>query len=235
MRRWCWNIRGFSHPLSRATLALLKKTTLALVMAGIILSTLHQSSLGSLFLIAPHRLHPLWYSPVIYVLFFISAVALGLMTVTLESLLTGLLFGHRIRVTLLSRLGMAACAVLGLYAAVRLGDLAIRGVLGRAFDGSWQASLFLFEMLISAILPGALLAVRRIRTSVAGLAVCSSLTVAGMVLNRLSVCILAFERPEGMTYFPTWTELAVTLGILSAMALVFIFFVERLRVYEPDE
>ena len=71
----------FSHPLFKTVLSLLKKFTIVLIIAGIVLSTLHQSSLGSLFLITPYRLHPLWYSPIIYVLFFISAIGLGLMTV----------------------------------------------------------------------------------------------------------------------------------------------------------
>ncbi|MGD2135091.1 MAG: polysulfide reductase NrfD, partial [Gemmatimonadales bacterium] len=72
------------HPLARTALQALKKVSIVLVIAGIVLSTLHQSSLGSLFLIAPHRLHALWYSPIIYVLFFVSAVGLGLLTVVLE-------------------------------------------------------------------------------------------------------------------------------------------------------
>jgi len=225
----------FGHPIFRGALTVLKKATLVLLIAGVILSTLHQSSLGSLFLIAPYRLDPLWYTPIIYVLFFISAVGLGLMTVTMESLLSGWLFGHKIRTSLLSGLGLAASVVLGFYAAIRLGDVAVRGVLGHAFDGSWQGWLFLFETLVCAILPAVLLAVRRIRLSAAGLGVCSAMTIFGMVLNRLSVCILAFERPEGMTYFPAWTEFAITLGIMSAMALVFVFFVENLKVYPRED
>jgi Ni/Fe-hydrogenase subunit HybB-like protein len=105
-------------------LSILKKTTILLVIAGIVLSTLHQSSLGSLFLIAPHRVHELWYSPIIYVLFFISAVALGLMMVTMESLLSAYFFGHKIRKDLLSGLGGAAAVTLALYTVLRLGDLA---------------------------------------------------------------------------------------------------------------
>ncbi|MCX8037527.1 MAG: Ni/Fe-hydrogenase cytochrome b subunit, partial [Candidatus Sumerlaeia bacterium] len=225
----------FDRAVFRTVLRLLKKITILLVIAGIVLSTLHQSSLGSLFLIAPHRLHPLWYSPMIYVLFFVSAVGLGLMTVTMESLVAGWLFGHKVRTELLSGLGLAGSIVLALYAVLRLGDVAVRGRLGLAFDGSWLGFLFLFEVLICAILPAALLAVRRIRSSIGGLAVCSAMVIAGMVLNRLSVCLLAFERPEGVTYFPTWMEFTITLGIVAAAMLAFLFLVEHLKVYSDAE
>lgn len=228
--------RWFRHSLFQAVHGILKRVTIPLVTAGIVLSTLHQSSLGSLFLIAPHRLHSLWYSPLIYVFFFISAVGLGLMVVTLESVLSGWLLGHAVRTDRLAGLGFAAGIVLFIYAVLRLGDLAVRGDLGAAFDGSGLAFLFLFEMLVSAIVPAALLAVRRIRTSLAGMAVCSAMVVFGMVLNRLSVCIFAFNRPGDMPYFPAWTEWAVSLGIVSVGILVFLFFVENLNVYpEADE
>ena len=219
------------RPLFKRILALLKKVTLPLVIAGIVLSTLHQSSLGSLFLIAPHRLHPLWYSPMIYVLFFISAVGLGLMMVTLESLLSAYFFGHAVRRDLLSGLGRAAAVVLGGYVLLRVGDLAVRGALG-AIDGSWQSILFLLELAISAAIPAALLSMRRVRMSVAGLAVCSGLTVFGMVFNRINICIVAFARPADAPYLPSWMELAVSLGIIAAAVLIFIYFVERLRVYD---
>ncbi|MCL5270266.1 MAG: Ni/Fe-hydrogenase cytochrome b subunit [bacterium] len=225
----------FSHPFFRGVHTLLKKSTIWLVIAGIILSTLHQSSLGSLFLIVPYRLDPLWYTPIIYILFFISAVGLGLATLIMESLASGWLFGHRMRKDLLSRLGLAASVVLGLYVLVRLADLARHGLLARAFDGSWQANLFLFEMGIGFVLPCILLAVPRLRTSLPGLATGSFLVIFGVVLNRFTVSILAFAKPPGVTYFPTWPELAVSLGVVSGATLIFIFFVEHLKVYSEDD
>jgi len=231
--------RWFDRPLFRKIHQWLHSAVIPLVIAGIVLSTLHQSSLGSLFLITPYRLHPLWYSPIIWVLFFVSAVALGLMMVTAESLFSGWLFGHKIKVDRLAGLGRAASVVLFLYAGLRLGDLAVRGVLGLAFDGSWQALLFLFELSVSALIPATLLLFRRVRTSKTGLAVCSGMTILGMIGYRFDVCIIAFARPEDMPYFPSWMELAVSLGIVAGVLLVFLFFVERLRVFSdghaPEE
>ena len=227
--------RVFDRPLFQRIVVALKRYTIPLVIAGIVLSTLHQSSLGSLFLITPYRLHPLWYSPIIYLLFFVSAVGLGLMTVVLESLVAGYFLRHRVPTRLLSGLALAAAAVLALYAVLRVGDLAVRGALGLVVDGSSQSYLFFAELAVSAVVPAALLLSRKVRGSVAGLAVCTSLTVSGLVWNRLNVCIVAFARPDGAAYFPSWMEITVTLGIIAGGVLAFLFFVERFRVYGDEE
>ena len=225
----------FDRPLFRGIHRLLKGATIPLVVAGIVLSTLHQSSLGSLFLLTPHRLHPLWYSPILWILFFISAAGLGLMVVAAESLFSAWLFGHKVRLDLLSGLGRAASIVLFGYAGLRLGDLAARGAMGALWDGSWQSILFLIELSASALIPAALLSFRRVRSSAAGLAACAGMTILGVIGYRFDVCLVAFTRPEGMSYVPTWMEAAVSLGIVAGGMLAFLFFVERLRVYPEEE
>lgn len=213
----------------------LRRITVPLVIAGITLSTLHQSSLGSLFLITPYRLHPLWYSPIMYVLFLVSAVGLGLMTVVLESVLARYFLNHRVDVARLAGLGKAAAVVLLVYAALRLGDLAWRGVLGTSFGRSWHSTVFVLELVVSAVAPALLLLIKRVRSSVAGLTLCAVLVVGGMVGYRLNVSIVAFARTQDFGYFPSWMEFAVSLGIVAGAALVFIFFVERFRVYDEGK
>lgn len=225
----------FHRPFFQKMLVFVKKITIPVVIAGIVLSTLHQSSLGSLFLIQPFRVHPLWYSPLLYVLFFVSAVGLGLMMVTLEALVSSWLFGHRVRVDLLAGLGRMASVVLSFYVLLRIWDLWQRGILPAAMDGSWQAGLFLAEMLISAVVPAVLLMLRPVRESIAGLATCSIMVVFGTIGYRFNVCIVAFSRPADMPYWPTWTELAVSVGIVAGAVLVFIFFNENLRIVEEDD
>ncbi len=222
----------FASSAFQTVLKALRTITIPLVIAGIVLSTLHQSSLGSLFLITPYRLHPLWYSPIMYLLFFVSAVALGLMMVVMESLLAAFFFGHKTHTNLLSGLGKAAAVVLGFYLLLRIGDLILRGVLVPSLDGSWQSLLFIAELGISAVIPASLLLLKSVRCSIPGMGLCSALTILGMVLYRLDVCIVAFARPQELAYFPSWMEFAVSLGIVSAGVLVFISFVERFRVYE---
>jgi Ni/Fe-hydrogenase subunit HybB-like protein len=224
----------FDKPVFRAVLRFLKRITIVLVIAGIVLSTLHQSSLGSLFLIAPHRVHPLWYSPILWVLFFISAIGLGLMMVTLESFVSAWLFGHKVRMDLIGGLGKVASAVLFLYAGLRLGDLAWRGDLGAAFDGSFLGGIFLFELAIGALIPAVVLAVPRLRVSGRWVGAAAVLTVFGIMGYRFNLSIVAFHRPDVMSYFPSLVEVGVSLGIVAGAGLLFIFFVEKLRVY-PEE
>jgi Ni/Fe-hydrogenase subunit HybB-like protein len=225
------------HPFFRGAffqrlVKVLKRFTIVLVIAGIVLSTLHQSSLGSLFLIQPFRLHPLWYSPIIYLLFFVSAVGLGLMTVVLESLFSNYFLGHKVHKREISGLGLAASVVLWIYVVLRLGDLAFRGVLGMALDGTWQANLFLAEVAFSAVIPAALMLYRPVRTSMPGVGIAASMVVGGMIWHRLNVSIVAFARPEGLGYFPSWEEFAVSFGLVAAGILVFLFFVENLNVFD---
>jgi len=219
-------------PVLRRVYTVLWRVTLPLVILGIALSTLHQSSLGSLFLLTPYRLHPLWYSPLLPLLFFVSAVALGLMMVVLESLLARRFLRHEVAPELVAGLARAAVPVLLLYAALRLGDLIVRGVLPGALDGSWQSALFIGELTVSALLPAGLLMVRGIRMSGMGVGVAAALTVGGLVLHRLDVAVVAFARPAGVGYFPTWMEVVVSLGIVAGAVLIFIRFVETLGVYD---
>ncbi|HQA00020.1 MAG TPA: cytochrome c3 family protein, partial [Phycisphaerae bacterium] len=171
-----------------------------------------------------------WYSPIMYALFFVSAVGLGLMMVTLESLLSSWLFNHKVRVELLAGLGRAASFVLSAYVLLRVGDLWRRGQLTEENIASWQGALFIFELLVSAVIPAILLSFRRVRYSVPGLATCSTMVVLGIIGYRFDTCIIAFSRPESMPYFPTWTELAISAGIVSGAVLVFIFFNENLEI-----
>jgi hypothetical protein len=127
---------------------------------------------------------------------------------------------------------LAASIVLWIYLALRLGDLAIRGVLGGAFDGSWQSGLFLSEVLFSAVIPATLMLFKPIRSSLAGVGIAASMVVLGMIGHRLNVSIVAFARPEGIGYFPSWEEFAVSFGIVAGGILIFLFFVENLNVFD---
>jgi Ni/Fe-hydrogenase subunit HybB-like protein len=212
----------------------LKRLTLPLVIAGIVLSTLHQSSLGSLLLIIPSRLHELWYSPILPVLFFFSAAALGLMMVTLEGFVSAFVYRRRIELELFSGLGKAAAVLLWVYLALRIGDLLWRGVLPGAIDGSWQSVLFLSEISFTALIPAILLSIPASRNDLRGLGTASVLTVSGTILYRLSASVIAVQRPAGVSYFPNWVEFAISIGIVSGAGLVFLFLTENLKIFGPE-
>jgi Ni/Fe-hydrogenase subunit HybB-like protein len=220
----------FDRPAFRAFYKTVKKVQVPLVISGIVLSTLHQSSLGSLFLITPYRLDPLWYSPHIWVLFFISAIGLGFMTAVLESYFSSWFFGHPLRIKQLAGLARAGSVVLLLYALLRFADLAARDQLAAAFSGTFQSRLLLFEMASAALIPAILLSFRAVRTQPTILGLLAFTSVMGIIGYRFDVCIVAFKRPADISYFPTWMEIAVSAGIVAMALLVFIFAVEHLRV-----
>ncbi|HHE47149.1 MAG TPA: Ni/Fe-hydrogenase cytochrome b subunit, partial [Bacteroidetes bacterium] len=205
---------------------------LPLVIAGIALSTLHQSSLGSLFLIMPYNLHPLWYSPILPVVFFISAIGLGLMMVTFESLFTAWLYRRKPEMELLERLGAAARWVFLLYLAVRLGDLAVRGQLVHLGGCEWQVGMFWVELAIAVVIPTVLLFIRAVRRSPAGLMTVAITSVTGIVLNRINVGGLVHINRGDTLYLPAWTEIAITSAVIAGAAVVFLFMVEKFNVWE---
>ena len=212
--------------------AWLMKYRLVLVILGIMLSTLHQSSLGSLFLIMPYRLHALWYTPILPILFFISAVGLGLMMVTLESLITSYLYRRKPETQLLAKLGKAAVWVLGLYLVVRLGEIIYAGEFALIFNGQWESYLFIIEICLTAVIPMILLSIPRVRRSLPGLWTCAWMVVIGFVFNRINTSGVSMLRNIGDEYFPLWTEIVISVGVVSAAVLAFMFMVEKFNVWE---
>jgi hypothetical protein len=210
----------------------LVKLRMPLVITGIGLSTLHQSSLGSLFLIMPYRLHPLWYSPLLPVLFLVSAIGLGLMMVILESNVTAFLYRRKPETEVLAGLGNAARWVLAGYLVLRFGDLAVRREWHLLFASGWRTGLFWLEVITMAAAPAALLFLSASRRSRGIQWTAAGLGVFGVVLNRVDVGGLAHLRPGGEFYLPGWTEIAITAGIVSAAILLFLFMIERFRIWE---
>ncbi len=212
--------------------AVLIKFRLPLVLAGIGLSSLHQSSLGSLFLIMPYRLHPLWYSPILPILFLISAIGLGLSMVIFESHTTAYLYHRKPETETLASLGSASRWVFLIYLAVRFGDLAIRGKLGALAVADWRTALFGFEVLVMAVVPIVLYSIPRVRYNRAAQWTVAAIAVFGVVLNRLDVGGVSHPRPDGSFYVPSWTEIAISVGVVSGATLVFLFMIERFKVWE---
>ena len=213
---------------------IMKALTIPLVIFGIMLSTLHQSSLGTLFLIMPFRLHELWYTPLLPLLFFVSAIGLGLGMVCVESIVSHWLFDKEAELELVEGLAKAAIWVLSLYLIIRIGDIIYHGKLGFIFDGSWESYLFLSEIFISAVLPIALFSIARARKSRTGLLIGASSIVFGFVFNRLNVGGIATITNVDSRYIPSWMEVSISVGVVSAAALAFLFFVEYFKVWEVE-
>lgn len=211
--------------LKRA-LKVVKTITIPLVVLGVILSTLHQSSLGSLFLIIPSRMHPLWYSNIIPFLFIISCVAAGLCMTIFESFLSSRAFGREIELPLLSQLARVVVVVLALYFTVRIQDLISRDALHYVFEPSYQSIMFIGEIVLGVLVPLALLLFEKVRSSKTGLFYSSVLVLMGFVAHRMNTAITSMEQWPTRTYIPSWQELSITLG-LAAFGFVAFSFIAR--------
>jgi len=220
---------GMERPLK-----LLKAITIPLVIVGVLLSTLHQSSLGSLFLIVPSKLHPYWYSPLLPLFFFISAVGVGMATVIFESNLSARAFGKEIEMPLLATLGKAMAGVLGVYGILRFLDLWRRGALAHLREPSMETLLFALEIALGVLIPLLLLLVRRVRENRQGLFAAAVLVITGFLLNRLNVSITGLEYSAHAHYFPKWTEVSVTLSMVGTMFLCFALAARYLNVFEAE-
>jgi len=206
-----------------------------LVISGVLLSTLHQSSLGSLYLIVPSKLHPLWYTPFLPVLFRSSAIAAGIGMVVLESHMSKRAFGRNLEMDLLEPLARAMVVLLGIYGLVRLQILSNNGALKALFHHiGYEGWMFLLEFGLGVILPVVLLSITRVRHSERGLAIGSFLAVLGFVAHRLNVTITGMEGAAGLHYFPAWTEIIVSVGLVALGAGVFALAVRYLPIFEEE-
>jgi Ni/Fe-hydrogenase subunit HybB-like protein len=211
------------------------KVTLPLVILGIILSTMHQSSLGSLWLIAPGKLHDLWYTPWLPVLFWISAITVGLSMVMVESNLTARGLKRGLEQDLLARLARASAILLAGYAIFKLGDVVARGKASLLFTPDLYAALFWVEVGLGVIIPAILMMQPRVRASKNALFGVAALVVMGGVLNRLNVSVFGLWHFTGPVYVPSLTEITFSLALLSVGVTIFALAVRYLPVFPKEE
>jgi len=216
------------------------KLTIWLAILGVVLSTLHQSSLGSLFLIAPTKLHPLWYSMYLPLYFFISSIIAGLSMVIVESALSHRLFAYRLSPSthfdldeLTLGLGKAAAAVLYVYFFLKL--------IGMAEGGHWDllntpyGHLYLIEIVGFVALPCAMY-VFGVRTrNVRLVRITGAWTVIGILFNRFNVSMIAMNWQVSPHYRPSWMEVTVSLALVTMGIWLFRWLVNRLPVMATDK
>jgi Ni/Fe-hydrogenase subunit HybB-like protein len=219
------------------------KLTMLLTIFGVVLSTLHQSSLGALFLIAPSKLHPLWYTPYLPVYFFVSSIIAGLSMVIFESTLSHRFFKNKMDADHLAEKDTVALGF-GKAAALVLAGYFIIKVLGVAVDNNWHylatgyGVWYLIEVLGFIALPCFLYAVGVRDKNVKLIRGTSVLAVLGIVVNRFNVSMIAFNYhlPSSERYFPHWMEIGISIFIVTLGLIIFKFVVTRMPIlYEhPD-
>lgn len=201
-----------------------QKIMVPVVLFGALLSVLHQSSLGAVFLIIPGKLSPLWFNTKLPFLFLVSAVMMGLSMVGLEAILSSRAFRHPMDTEIFKGLAKALTWVALFYFVLKMYFLVAGPGLAAAFDGSMESRMYLLEMTLSVILPLLLLLGTKMKESVSGLLVIFALVIAGVLINRLNVGIFGLYRhnaASGGFYFPTWMEFAITAALIALAFFIF--------------
>ncbi|NVN90725.1 MAG: Ni/Fe-hydrogenase cytochrome b subunit [Desulfuromonadales bacterium] len=217
----------------------LGKTMFIFIIAGTLLSTLHQSSLGTLMIIAGQKIHPLWQTPVLPLLFFLSAVSVGFPMVIFESLIAARSFGIKPEMQVLSKLARYIPPLIGVYLMFKIGDMFVRQSFVHLMVFNIESIMFILELLLF-IVPFFLLLFERVVNSPAALFLASALVIAGVVVNRVNNFIIAYHPPYATKpYVPSFGELSVTIGFIALLTLLYracvmifpVISVERQEIY----
>ena len=219
----------------------LASLALGAVILGVTLSTLHQAGLGALFLMAKSKIHPLWYTEFIPILFFVSSIFAGFSLIIIESMFTHKVFSDRLDEShrashdkILLGLAKGSASVMAAYLFLKVIDLTHGHQLGLLLTpmGLW----YLVEVAGFTLLPLVLYVVAIRRQSVRLVQVTAFLTAFGVILNRMNISVIAFKWYEAVRYYPSWMEIWVTLAVISMELWVFQWVINRMPILgaHPD-
>ena len=204
----------------------LSKTMFIFIIAGVVLSTLHQSSLGTLMVIAGPKMHPLWQTPILPLLFLLSAISVGFPMVIFESLLASRSLGLKPEMHLLSKLGSMIAPLLGVYLAFKIGDMFIRETFVYLKEFNTASVMFTIELLFGVIIPLRMFLSPKVLKSPLFLFIASALVVFGVLLNRINNFVVAYNPPySAQSYFPSFGEISVTIAFIAILILLYRFIV----------
>jgi Ni/Fe-hydrogenase subunit HybB-like protein len=215
-------------------LKIIKKVTPAAVIMGVLFSTLHQSSFGSLYLIIPAKVYPLWYSSFLPVHFFISCIAAGLSMIILSAYLCARAFNQGLNIRILSGLGKGVLAVLVIELVFKFSELLSTGKISLLFAPVGETYFFWLEIILGSVIPIWILANSKYKVNRAGLYFASIFTISGFILNRMNVCVTSLVRSSGQSYAPSFEEVGITLFLVLVSVLAFKIIVENFQVFEEE-
>jgi len=202
-------------------LAIIKKLTVPMVIAGVMLSSMHQSSLGTLFIIMSPRLHPLWYSMLLPVFFLVSSLAAGIALVLIGSIISRWVFHSTLTDHQIEKLGWLMPWILGLYLSLKLGELLVAEELDLLFTSGIYSLLFWAELIIGVVIPIVLFSIKKVRLNRTATLVSALLVAAGIAMNRFNVSWFGVLPIDDTYYMPSWMEVAILVGVFSGVLLVY--------------
>ncbi len=216
-------------------LSIIKMVSIPLMILGIILSTLHQSSLGSLFLILPNKMSALWYSGMLPVYFYLSAIAAGFAMVIFEAFMSARAFKRDVEMNLLSKIGLYSALFLILNFVIKIVDLSLSGNINLLFQTSQQTLLYYLEILIGTLIPSGILLVKDLRVQKKWLYISATLIVAGFLFNRMNVTITAISSELKLDYFPSFYEVSITLMLVVFGMLAFRLITKYFHIFNEEK
>ena len=203
---------------------------IGLVMAGVVLSSLHQSFLGGLYLLTKGKLDPLWYSPNLTTLFYLSAIPAGLAVTIMALYLSIRSLDVKLDPKILSEVSRVIAPLLAIYGIFRVVDLAKNEALPYLFMWREETLSFWLEVALLVIAPIVLLSIDKVRNDPQRLYWTCAVIVGGFMTNRVDVSVTGLQRSSGVYYVPQWTEFAATLMVMTLAALVFRYAVIYLDI-----
>ncbi|MEN6411751.1 MAG: NrfD/PsrC family molybdoenzyme membrane anchor subunit [Veillonellales bacterium] len=208
-----------------------KKIIPVLMFIGVILPTLHQSSLGALFLIAVYKVYPLWWSELLPIFFLFSSFFVGPAMVCIESILSGRVFHHYVPLRVLRGLAQIGGGAMIIYLILKLYDIFDRGAASLLFAGNIQSYFFLAELILGVLIPIVIVFSRWSLTR-GGLLAYGILTTFGVILNRLNTTFTSMITHTKGYYFPSFWEFSVTAGLIAIGCLCYCFIVENFYILD---
>ncbi len=213
----------------------IKKITVPVIICGVLFSTLHQSSFGSLYLIVPAKVYPLWYSSYLPLHFFISCIAAGLSMIIFESYLCARAFNRGLNINILSGLAKGVLAAVVIGAVFKFADLTADGKIPFLFAQANETYAFWLEIIIGTVVPVFILTSHKLKVNRTGIYFASIFAISGFILNRMNVCVTSLVRSSGENYRPSFEEISITLFLVLIAMLAFKLIVENFQVFEKEE
>lgn len=215
-------------------LKIMQRLTIPLVISGILLSTLHQSSLGSVFLIVPEKLHSIWYTPMLPLMFYLSAIVVGPAMVIVESTFSAKAFKRSLEKPILIELAGFLLIALVIYVGVKLQDFYIRGAFKEFFTGSFESIHGILEHTLFVI-PMILLGLKKFRQNPKWIFISALMVVIGVVYNRFNVCWTGMLRQSNANYFPSYSEISISLFLVTIGTMAFYFIARFFPIFPSNE
>jgi Ni/Fe-hydrogenase subunit HybB-like protein len=225
-------LERLNRPLSKRVLRLLQSAMPVIAVVGVTLSSLHQSTLGTLYLNMPHRLHPLWFTPLLPVLFFVSSILAGLSLATLTYMGSTRILGLPAKREIVTGLPRLAAWVGVLYLALKLGDLLVSGEIALLWSAGAYSFWWWVEVGVGLMIPIALLLTPSLRSRPWVSLVAPLLLLFGVMMNRFNATMFGQILPPGVTYSPSLIEWLSTIGIIGAGVMAWLLGVRFLAIFD---